>query len=92
MEQTFTGKDTKVIQTAEKHLKEKFSNLKYFISLLFKSLSITSIKNKTIPENLHKSILIFLKNIFSSKIENFGENDLFSYMTKFLDLILSQNI
>ena len=91
LEQTFTGKDTKVIQTAEKHLKEKFSNLKYFISLLFKSLSITSIQNKTIPENLHKSILIFLKNILSSKIEDIEENDLFSYANKFLDLILSQN-
>ena len=91
LEQTFTGKDTKIIQSAEKKLKEKFTNLKYFISLLFKALSITTIQNKPIPENLYKSIVIYLKNIFTLKKEEIEEKDLFSYITKFSELILSTN-
>ena len=91
LEETFTGNDTKKIDEAKNKLQQKFKNKKYAISLLFQALSIDSIESKKIPENLHKSVAIYLKNIFLKNIDNFDEVDLISYLQTLIELILNLN-
>ena len=91
LEETFAGNDTKKIDEAKNKLQQKFQNIKYAISLLFQALSIDSIENRKIPENLHKSVAIYLKNIFLRNNESFGEADLISYLQKIIELVLTPN-
>ena len=90
LEETFSGNDTKKIDEAKNKLQQKFSNKEYAVSLLFQALSINSIENKKIPENLHKSVAIYLKNIFLRNIDKFDEGDLISYLQKIIELILTK--
>jgi hypothetical protein len=91
LEETFSSKDTKKIEEARNKLKVLLSNEKYAISLLFQALSISSIENKNIPINLHKSVVLYLKNIFTRKSDSFDPSDLFEYLKRIFNLILFQN-
>ena len=91
LEESFKGKDNKKIDEAKNILNEKFKDLKYGISLLFKALSLQSIENKPIPLDLHKSVVIYLKNIFLNKSGNFTPEELFQYLRQIFELIFSQN-
>ena len=63
LEVTYSSKDTDKIKTAQDQLQTFSSNLPVFTNLLFKSLLITSIKEKAISLELHKSVVIYLRNI-----------------------------
>ena len=94
---TFTGKDTKKISESKDKIKSFFANVKSGISMLFQALSLTELNNKQIPVDLHKSVAVYLKNIFTSKIKLFQAEDLFLYLKKIFDIIfntqdLSSNI
>ena len=91
LEETFRGNETKKIEEAKNKLQQKFNDIKYGISLLFQSLSINGIENKKIPLDLHKSAAIYLKNIFSKKYNIFKEEELFLYLKKFFELLLTIN-
>ena len=91
LEETFRGKDTKRIEEAKNKLQQKFVDINYCISLLFKALSITTIENKKISEEIHKSVAIYLKNIFSSKNEIFNKEVLYAYLKKLFQLLFIQS-
>ena len=91
LEETFRGKDTKRIEEAKNKLQQKFVDINYCISLLFKALSITTIENKKISEEIHKSVAIYLKNIFSSKNEIFDKEVLYAYLKKLFQLLFIQS-
>ena len=91
LEETFKGKDTKKIDESRKKIKEKFINKNYGISLLFQALSINTIENKKIPLDNHKSVAIYLKNIFSNIYKTLKPDEIFSYMEKLFQLIFVQS-
>ena len=91
LEETFRGKDTRKIEEAKNKLQQKFNDINYGISLLFQSLSINEINSKKIPLDLHKSAAIYIKNIFTKKYNIFKEEDLFLYLKKFFELLLTIN-
>ena len=91
LEETFKGKDTKKINEAKNKLEEKFANIEYGISLLFKALSINVIDGIKITEDIHKSVAIYLKNIISGKYSHFSNEVLFAYVKKLLELLFIQS-
>ena len=73
LKETFSGSDTKKINDAKDKIKHFFSDLRYGISLLFNALCMSEFNNKPIPLDLHKSIAIYLKNIFYAKLKQFPD-------------------
>ena len=64
LEETFSSKETKKIREARDKLKQIFTNIKISLDLLFKALTTKSIQGKEISLDLHKSVAIYLKNLF----------------------------
>ena len=61
------------------------------ITLLIKALSMSSIDNKQIPLDVHKSVLIYLKNIILSQMKNLNQEQLSKYLLQFFELALNSN-
>ena len=91
LEETFKGKDTKKISEAKNKIEQKFTNINYGISLLFKALSLNIIDGVKITEDIHKSVCIYLKNILSSKYSVFESEILFTYIKKLFELLFIQS-
>ena len=91
LEETFRGKDTKKINEAKTKLEQKFTNIEYGISLLFKALSLSIIDGIKVTEDIHKSVAIYLKNILTSKYALFGNEVLFTYIKKLFELLFIQS-
>ena len=91
LQETFKGQDNKKIEDARNKLQQKFTDLKYGLSLLFKALALQSIENKAIPLDIHKSVVIYLKNLIISKQKNLEADELYQYLMKIFELIFSNN-
>ena len=65
LEETFKGKDSQKIKEALVKLNEIFTDINSSINLLFLALSTTKISGKEISLDLHKSVSLFLKNLFT---------------------------
>lgn len=65
LQETFKGQDNKKIEESKNKLQQKIvTDLPHGITLLIKALSLSCIDNKQIPLDVHKSVLIYLKNLF----------------------------
>ena len=91
LHQSFKGADNTKIKEINDKLNEKFTNLQKGISLLLKSLSLKSIKNFTIPLDIHVSIIIYLKNILLTKQNELNPKDITSFLEAILDLVFTHN-
>ena len=90
LEETFKGKDNKKIKEAMVKLNEIFSDLKSSINLLFIALSTKVISGKEISLELHKSVVLFLKNLFM--VNNILEpKEIFSCLNQIFDLIFNKS-
>ena len=90
LEETFKGKDNKKIKEAMVKLNEIFSDLKSSINLLFIALSTKVISGKEISLELHKSVVLFLKNRFM--VNNILEpKEIFSCLNQIFDLIFNKS-
>jgi len=86
LQQTYKSNDTEKIKSAKNELEVKFKELKS-ATLLFKILTIKTIFEGEIPLDLHKSALIFLKNILAKNLKNLEANEVFFYTKNFLELL-----
>jgi len=92
LQETFKGQDNKKIEESKNKLQQKIiTDLPYGITLLIKALSLPSIDNKQIPLDVHKSVLIYLKNIFLSQMKNLNEEQLSNYLLQLFELALNSN-
>lgn len=92
LQETFKGQDNKKIEESKNKLQHKIvTDLHHGITLLIKALSLTSIDNKQIPLDVHKSVLIYLKNIFQNQIKNINGEQLYNYLLKLFELALNSN-
>ena len=91
LQTSFKENDNKKLKEINKKLEVKFKDLHKGISLLFKALSLKSIKNNEIPLNVHISLIIYLKNILLNKQNDLDSNIIFSCVQALLELIFYQN-
>ena len=89
LEVTYSSKDTDKIKTAQDQLQTFSSNLPVFTNLLFKSLLITSIKEKAISLELHKSVVIYLRNIILKNSGALKAEEIYASLQKFISLLFS---
>ena len=90
LEETFKGKDTKKIKEAMLKLNEIFSDFKSSINILFIALSTKIISGKEISLDIHKSVALFLKNLFfANNILN--PEEIFSCIKQIFDLIFNKS-
>ena len=90
LEETYKGKDTQKIKEAMVKLNEIFIDIKSSINLLFIALSTTKISGKEISLELHKSVSLFLKNIFTVK-HFLDDETLFFCCNQIFDLIFNKS-
>ena len=92
LQETFKGQDNKKIEESKNKLQQKIiTDLPNGITLLIKTLSLSCIDNKQIPLDVHKSVLIYLKNIFLSQMKNLNEEQLSNYLLQLFELALNSN-
>ena len=90
LEETFSSKDTKKIKEAKNKLNQIFSNIQYSVDILFEALTYKTILGKEISLDLHKSVSIYLKNIFFAQ-KNLSGDNAYNYLIKIFDLILNKS-
>ena len=89
-EDTFSSKDTKKIKEAREKLGKIFTNIKISLDILFHAITIKEIQGKQISLDLHKSVAIYLKNLFFMQ-KSLSGNDLYNCLLKIFDLIFNQS-
>ena len=90
LEETFTSKDTKKIREAKEKLSKIFKDVKTSLDLLFQALSTKIIQGKEISLDLHKSVGIYLKNLFLIQ-KILSSEDIYNCLLKIFDLIFNQS-
>ena len=90
LEETFHGKDTKKIKEAKNKLNEIFKNINDSIEIIFLALSKKIIGGKEITLDLHKSLVVYLKNLFYAYKDSEADK-IFNYLLKIFDLIFNQS-
>ena len=90
LEETFTSKETKKIKEARNKLNEIFKDIKSSVELLFIALAYKQIGGREIPLDIHKSVAIYLKNLFYAQ-KNFESNEIYNYILKIFDLIFNKS-
>ena len=90
LEETFNSKETKKIREAKDKLKQIFTNIKISLDLLFQALSIKAIQGKEISLDLHKSVAIYLKNLFFNQ-KILTSEEIYNCILKIFDLIFNQS-
>ena len=90
LEETFTSKDTKKIREAKEKLSKIFKDVKTSLDLLFQALSTKVIQGKEISLDLHKSVGIYLKNLFLMQ-KILSSEDIYNCLLKIFDLIFNQS-
>ena len=90
LEETFHSKDTKKIKEARNKLNEILKDLNNSIELLFLALSSKSIQGKEITLDLHKSVALYLKNLFYAQ-KGINSEDAYNYLIKIFDLIFNKS-
>ena len=90
LEETFTSKETKKIREAKDKLSKIFKDIKTSLDLLFQALSTKVIQGKEISLELHKSVMIYLKNLFLMQ-KILSSDDIFNCLLKIFDLIFNQS-
>jgi hypothetical protein len=90
LEVTYSSKETDKIKAAQDQLQTFSSNMPSgFANLLFKSLLLTSIKEKTISLELHKSAIIYLRNIILKNSGALKVEEIYESLKKFISLLFS---
>ena len=90
LEITYSSKETDKIKAAQDQLQTFSSDIPSgFANLLFKSLLLTSIKEKTISLELHKSAIIYLRNIILKNSGALKVEEIYESLKKFISLLFS---
>ena len=83
------ARKTEPINHAEEELRLMDKDKLSFIKLLIKGLSITKIRNEEISLDLHKSLLIYLKNYLLINQKCINNCDIYDYFCRIINLMLT---
>ena len=89
LELTYSSKETEKIKAAQDELQTFSSNVPVSTNLLYKSLLLTSIKEKEISLELHKSAIIYLRNIILKNSGSLKAEEIYGSIKKFISLLFS---
>ena len=84
-----SAKKTKYINRAQEELRLINIDKLSLIKLIIKGLSITKIRNKEISLELHKSLLIYLKNFLLINQRYINNCDIYDYLCNIFNLMLT---
>ena len=91
LETSYTCEDNTRLKKINEEIDILSKNIENFISLLLKGLSLISFNNKEISLNLHKSLCVNLKNIFSGKKVELRDDQLSSLLDIIFKLFFTPN-
>ena len=90
LQNTFSGSDTKKVDEAKSKLKAKFTDFHKYTSLLFKALSLKSINNQEISLDLHKSVIIYIKNILVNNQKKLEASEMYECINNLVNLLFDE--
>ena len=91
LEDTYTTRNKSSIDNEKIELSLTSTNILSYIKIIIKGLSITHVKNFDISLELHKSLLIYLKNILIMHQRYINDSDIFKCIYDIFNLMLSAN-
>ena len=83
LEVTYSSTDSSQIKSVQDQLQTYANNLPVFTNLLYKSLFINKIKEKPISLNLHKSAVIYIRNILLKNSNTFKAEEIYHFIKNF---------
>ena len=89
LEVTYSCNETEKIKIAQMELQDMSTQLPSFKSLLLKSLFLSSIKGCPIPLDLHKSVVIYLRNILLKQASDIKTEEIFDFIKDIILLYFS---
>ena len=89
LEITYSSNDIDKIKKSQEQLNLFSSDFASFTSLLYKSLLISSIKGKEISLDLHKSVVIYLRNILLKQVSELEPALIFDSLKNIISLFFS---
>ena len=89
LEVTYSCNETEKIQIAQEQLQKMSENLSVFIPLLLKSLYLSSINGNQISLDLHKSVVIYLRNLLLKHANDLKPEDIFEILKKIISLFFA---
>ena len=89
LEVTYSCNETDKIKIAHEQLQKMSSNLSAFIPLLLKSLYLSSINGNQISLDLHKSVVIYLRNMLLKHANELKPEDIFAILQKIISLFFA---
>ena len=91
LEDTYTTNKKSSIDDEKIDLSITSSNILSYIKIIIKGLSISRVKNFDISVELHKSLIIYLKNILIMHQRYINDSDIFKCFYEIFNLLLSTN-
>ena len=89
LEVTYSCNETEKIKIAQMELQDMSTQLPSFKSLLLKSLFLSSIKGCPIPLDLHKSVVIYLRNILLKNANQLKPDEILEFLKKIISLFFA---
>jgi hypothetical protein len=89
LEVTYSCNETDKIKIAHEQLQKMSANLSVFIPLLLKSLYLSSINGNQISLDLHKSVVIYLRNMLLKHANELKPEDIFEILKKIISLFFA---
>ena len=89
LEETYSSKDSEKIKYAQGQLLSFSANIQVFSSLLYKSLLLSSLNGKPISLDLHKSVVIYLRNILLKNGNELKPEEIFEFLKNICMLFFS---
>ena len=91
LEDTYTTRNKSSIDNEKLEISLTSTNILFYIKIIIKGLSVTRVKNFDISLELHKSLLIYLKNILIIHQRHINDSDIFKCIYAIFNLMLSSN-
>ena len=89
LEVTYSCNETDKIKIAHEQLQKMSANFSVFIPLLLKSLYLSSINGNQISLDLHKSVVIYLRNMLLKNANELKPEDIFEILKKIISLFFA---
>ena len=89
LKDTHSARRTEMVKNAREELSSVTSNILSLIKIVIKGLSVTNVRNIKISLELHKSLLIYLKNILLINQRNINDPDIYNYLKDIFTLMLT---
>ena len=89
LEDTYSCNDSAKVKSSQEQLQTLSEDFQLFTSLLYKSLLLSNVNGKQISLDLHKSVVIYLRNILLKKSNDLDPGIIFESLKSIIQLFFS---